>query len=102
MDKKIFLEKFKKIDETIKALKSKQSNLISEYIKHNTVYPNGTRVRVTNKETGNVEYGIIRGYGMNGSYDVMPVIEKSDRQGKPFGTRLWFFPRKVNIESCND
>lgn len=102
MDKKGYIEKIKKIDNALAILQSKKNNLISEYIKSNTVFPNGTKVKVIDTITGKFEYGFVAGYGMRGNFDVAPVILKAGKNGNCLKTRLWFFTHRTRIEACQD
>ncbi len=102
MDKKEFTEKVNKINNALNILQSKKNNLISEYIKSNNVFPNGTKVKVIDTITGKVEYGFVAGYGMRGNFDVAPVILKAGKNGNCLKTRLWFFTHRTRIESYQD
>ena len=88
------------------ALKNEMADLKFEYIKSNSKFPNGTKVKIhykhygANCPTGYDEYGIVLGYDI--SFDeVIPIVAKMKKDGTAHSTARLCVSTTANIEKCD-
>lgn len=73
--------------------------LKNEYIKSNSVFPYGTKVKTT-PSVGEAEYGFVIGYECDALNNVVPIVAKMTKNGTPHKTaRLYVGSSK--IEACD-
>lgn len=99
MDKKEYVAK-------LDALKKEMADLKFEYIKSNSKFPNGTKVKIhykhygANYTTGYDEYGIVIGYDI--SFDeVIPIVARVKKDGTAHATARLYVSSASNVEICD-
>ena len=99
MDKKEYLEKRE-------ALYQQMENLKQEYIRSNSKFPNGTKVKIhykhygANCPTGYDVYGIVIGYEIYFD-EVIPIVAKMKKDGTAHATARIYVSTTANIEKCD-
>ena len=98
MDKEKYLQEKSK-------LMSALAELTKEYVKSNSLIPNGTKVKITQMcsnapdKVYAIYYGFLVGYHCE--YDeVRPIIKKLKKDGTPSSVNLWFsgmYKSKIEI-----
>ena len=90
----------------LNALKNEMADLKFEYIKSNSKFPNGTKVKIhykhygANCPTGYDECGIVLGYDI--SFDeVIPIVAKMKNDGTAHATARLYVSTTANIEKCD-
>jgi hypothetical protein len=99
MDRKEYVAKLNALQEEIADLKF-------EYIKSNSKFPNGTKVKIhykhygANCPTGYDEYGIVIGHEIY--FDkVIPIVAKMKKDGTAHATARLYVSTTANIEKCD-
>lgn len=90
----------------LNALKNEMADLKFEYIKSNSKFPNGTKVKIhykhygANCPTGYDEYGIVLGYDI--SFDeVIPIVAKMKKDGTAHATARLYVSHSASVEKCD-
>jgi len=99
MDKKEYLEKRE-------ALYQQMEDLKQEYIRSNSKFPNGTKVKIhykhygTNCRTGYDVYGIVIGHEIHFD-EVIPIVAKMKKDGTAHAMARIYVSTTANIEKCD-
>lgn len=75
--------------------------LRAEYIKSNSIYPVGTKLKAIGRN-GSVQYGFVKGYELNAFDIVVPILACIKKDGTPHPRNtlnIWY---DSTYEVCND
>lgn len=75
--------------------------LRAEYIKSNSIYPVGTKLKATDR-TGSIQYGIVKGYELNALDIVVPILACIKKDGTPHPRNTLYIWYGSTYEVCND
>ena len=99
MDREEYLEKRRTLHKQLE-------DLSAEYIRSNSKFPKGTKVKIhykhcgANYPTGYDEYGIVLGYKMYFD-EVIPIVAKMKKDGTAHATARLYVSSTANIEKCD-
>ena len=82
-------------------LERQRVELRSEYIRSNSPYPVGTKLKVTGRD-GTIQYGIVKGYEINVWNDVMPVLSCIKKDGTAHPKNTLYVWCGSTFEVCMD
>ena len=95
-----------KRDALYQHLNQQMDDLKQEYIRSNSKFPNGTKVKIhyklygANCPTGYDECGIVIGYKIFFD-DVIPIVAKMKKDGTAHATARIYIGTTANIEKCD-
>lgn len=94
MDRKEYIEKRRELENQIAKIKT-------EYLKSNSIYPIGTKLKVNGKDSGS-QYGIVKGYEITPLDDVFPILAAIKKDGTAHPRNTIYIWRGSTFEVCND
>lgn len=91
MNKEVFIEEKRKINEELIYLRNREAELITKYIESNKEFSELQKISVTSLK-GIVEHGFVSRVKLNYSGNIDYELVKEKKDGTPSQHKLWVWP----------